>query len=344
MTRRILHLVGSPVDDFFAELSHLYARDCLEATADDALYDFHIADVAPGGHWGFPLGLDDDQLAACERMPLPDALTYIRALDIDVVVPQMFCIPGMTNYRSLFETLGISMIGNTSDVMALAADKAKTRAVVADAGVAVPSGEVLRRGDAPTLRPPVVVKPVDADNSVGVGLVTRPEEFGAALDAAWEHSERALVERYVELGREVRCAVIVRSGELVALPVEEYAMDAVDKPVRDAADKLRRSQDGGMELVAKEATRAWIVDTDDPVVGRVQEQARRCHEALGCRDYGLFDFRIDPDGQPWFLEAGLYCSFARKSVIPMMASAAGISLQHLFADFVEQATGRDGRR
>ncbi|MDT7743739.1 MAG: D-alanine-D-alanine ligase, partial [Actinomycetota bacterium] len=42
------------------------------------------------------------------------------------------------------------------------------------------------------------------------------------------------------------------------------------------------------------------------------------------RDYGLFDFRVDPDGRPWFLEAGLYCSFARTSVVVMMAAQGGV--------------------
>jgi D-alanine-D-alanine ligase len=67
---------------------------------------------------------------------------------------------------------------------------------------------------------------------------------------------------------------------------------------------------------------------------RVWEEARRCHRALGCRHYSLFDFRIDPDGRPWFLEAGLYNSFARRSVIPTMAAAAGTSLPELFSAMV----------
>ena len=72
----------------------------------------------------------------------------------------------------------------------------------------------------------------------------------------------------------------------------------------------------------------------------VWEAARRCHLALGCRDYSLFDFRIDPDGQPWFLEAGLYCSFARKSVISVMAAAAGMPVSELFQLAIRESTGR----
>ena len=60
--------------------------------------------------------------------------------------------------------------------------------------------------------------------------------------------------------------------------------------------------------------------------------------ALGCRHYSLFDFRIDPGGEPWFLEAGLYCSFANTSVLSVMAGAASISLCELFDTAVRQST------
>ena len=71
--------------------------------------------------------------------------------------------------------------------------------------------------------------------------------------------------------------------------------------------------------------------TDDPITERVWEAARQCHVALGCRHYSLFDFRIDPDGTPWFLEAGPYCSYAPTSVIAVMAGAAGMDVAELFA-------------
>ena len=40
------------------------------------------------------------------------------------------------------------------------------------------------------------------------------------------------MESYIELGREVRCGVVVRDGELVCLPLEEYRVDRVTKPIR----------------------------------------------------------------------------------------------------------------
>ena len=46
--------------------------------------------------------------------------------------------------------------------------------------------------------------------------------------------------------------------------------------------------------------------------------------------------------RPWFLEAGLYCSFARKSVVAMMAEAEGIGVGELFATAAAQAAIRLG--
>jgi len=176
----------------------------------------------------------------------------------------------------------------------------------------------------------VVVKPVDADNSTGVSLVRDPAELDDAVSRARAHGRAALVETYVELGREVRCGIVVRDGELICLPIEEYAVNAA-KPVRLGDDKLDRTVDGELYLVAKDASKAWIVPEDDPITERVWEAARRSHVALGCRHYSLFDFRVDPEGKPWFLEAGPYCSFAPTSVIAVMAAAAGIDVTELFA-------------
>jgi D-alanine-D-alanine ligase len=326
----VLHLVGSAVDEFHADLSRLYAGACLEALAGRAHYDTHLAYVSPDGSWRFPADLGVDSLRAAVRMSLAEAITHIGFLGIDVVVPQMFCLPGMTGYRALFDVLGLPYLGNRPEVMALGADKAKTRAVVAAAGVAVPTGEVLRRGDTAQLPLPVVVKPVNADNSIGVSLVRDPAQFDDALASATAHSGAALVESYVELGREVRCGIIVRDDELICLPLEEYAVHPDTKPIRGRDDKLARTDDGELYLVAKDATRAWIVRDDDELTERVWAAARQCHVALGCRHYSLFDFRIDPQGRPWFLEAGLYNSFAPTSVIAVMAAAVGLAVDELF--------------
>ncbi|MBC7375536.1 MAG: D-alanine--D-alanine ligase, partial [Frankiales bacterium] len=314
-----------------------YALDCLAATEDPSAYEPLIAYVTPDGLWRFPADAGAASLQAARPFPLAEAVAMLQALRIDVMVPHMFCLPGMTSYRGLFDVLGIPYVGNPPAVMALTAHKPRAKAVVAAAGVRVPVGETLGPNDLPTLAVPAIVKPADGDNSLGLSLVRNVAGYPDALAAARSVSTDVLVESYVELGREVRCGVLERDGQLTPLPLEEYLVHSLDRPVRSAADKLARSSDGQLHLVAKTVDRAWIVDVEDPVTERVWKAALRCHRALGARHYSLFDFRIDPIGQPWFLEAGMYCSFAEKSVVAVMAAAAGIGVPELFRTTLAQA-------
>jgi D-alanine-D-alanine ligase len=335
MVLQVLHLVGSAIDPFYAELSRLYAADCLASTANPARYEFHIAYVSPDRQWCFPTDLTVAAIARAKPMSLTAALRVLSDRAIDIALPQMFCLPGMTHYRALLDLLNIPYVGNPPDLMALAADKAKTRAVVAAAGVLVPPGELLRSGELPQIRPPAVIKPVNTDNSLGLALVRDAADYATALAIAFTHADRVLVERFIPLGREVRCGVIEQAGELVCLALEEYAMDAVARPIRRHADKLERDQTGDLTMVAKGNDKSWIVDRADPLTDRVGAIAKQCHIALGCRHYSLFDFRIDPEGQPWFLEAGLYCSFAQTSVIAAMAQASGMALDQLLQTMLD---------
>ncbi|MEA5601194.1 D-alanine--D-alanine ligase [Nostoc sp. UHCC 0252] len=335
---RILQLVGSAQDDFYCNLSRLYAQDCLAAMGRSQ-YDFQIAYITPDRQWRFPTSLNLEDIAVAKPMSLFEAIQFITAQNIDLVLPQMFCIPGMTHYRALFDLLKIPYIGNTPDIMAIAAHKAKTKAIVEAAGVQVPRGELLRQGDIPTIPPPAIIKPANSDNSLGVVLVKDITEYDAALKEAFEYADEVIVETFIELGREVRCGIIVKDGELVGLPLEEYLLDPYEKPIRSHADKLKKTDDGNLGFAAKDNMKSWIVDPNDPITQKVQQVAKECHQALGCRHYSLFDFRIDPKGQPWFLEAGLYCSFAPKSVISSMAKASGIPLNELFMTAIHETLG-----
>jgi D-alanine-D-alanine ligase len=343
-TLRILHLVGSAHNDFYCDLSRLYAKDCLATTMASLPYDVQIAYITPDQRWRFPLSLSQSDITAAQPMSIAEAIPFLMAQNIDVMLPQMFCLPGMTHYRALFDLLNIPYIGNRPEVMALAAHKARTKAVVAAAGVNVPRGELLCVGDSPTIAPPAIVKPVNSDNSLGVTFVNNLAAYDTALKTAFEYADEVIVEEFIQLGREVRCGVISKGNQLIALPLEEYWIDRHGCPIRSHADKLKRSEDGNLSFAAKQHDRSWIVDVSDPITERVQAMARHCHGAMGCRHYSLFDFRIDPQGQPWFIEAGLYCAFAPKSVISTMAQAAGIKLDDLLISMIQTTLGETRQR
>ena len=334
---RVLLLVGSPTSDEYRELSEVYARGCLQALDDDpARYAFVIALVTPDGMWRFPSSLDAAAVDAAPRVTADSALMHLSTLSIDIALPQMFCLAGMTDYRALLDVLKIPYLGNRPLQMAIAADKAKAKAIVAAAGVRTPASQLIQRGDVLCLPLPVVVKPNNADNSDGVALVRHSADYDAAIATALSFSPTALVEEYIVLGREVRCGVVVEGGVLRCLPLEEYFVDTEMRPVRRRIDKLKRNERDELTLAAKHASQSWIVPVDDPIVEAVWDAARRCHRAIGCEQYSLFDFRIDPEGQPWFLEAGLYCSFSPQSVVVNMMRAGGSTLRAFFADAIRQ--------
>ncbi|CAF1569147.1 unnamed protein product [Adineta ricciae] len=340
LSLRVLHLVGSTYNDFYCGLSYRYAEGCLENTVNvSSIKRFQIAYITPDSYWRFVSSLKQEVIDAAKPMCLVDAMQYIKKEGFDLVIPHMYCIPGVTYYRALFDLLRIPYIGNTSDVMALTAHKGRTKAVVAAAGVKVPAGELIRRGDVPTVQPPVVVKPVSADNSLGISLIRNMKDYSVALENAFQHADEVLVEKFIEPGREVRCSIIVKDGQLVALPLEEYLLDINDRPIRDFAVKFPELDDNGKFIGYPEddVGKHWITNINDPITQGVQEMAKICHRALGCRHYSLFEFRIDPNGEPWFLEAGLFCSFGDGGGLSLMSKAAGISLEDLIQTMIKEA-------
>ena len=334
-------LAGSFTTPDMAALSELYARGCEAALSEH--FRFTTLHRSPAGAWR--VGPDADTIGERPAMTLSGAMAALTGEPIAAVLPQMFCEPGMVEGRSLPALMGLPIVGNTPTVMGVGADKALTRAVMAQAGLNVPAGAVVRDGEPrPALPPfPVVVKPARADNSEGVSLVRGDAQLEIALGRAHRFGD-AVVESFIPPGRELRCGVIEWKGRLRALRPEEYPVDPKRKPIRRKADKLAKGAGGAMRLVAKTGDAAWIVERDDPVIPALQEAALRAFRALGCRHYGLFDFRVDPDGVPWFLEAGLYCSFSPDSVITAMASAEAISLPELLNSFLPEGARASIRR
>ena len=255
--------------------------------------------------------------------------TSSAALGVDVVVPQMFCLPGMTTYRALFDLLGHPLRRqHPRRDGARRRDKARAKAVVAAAGVAVPA----RRGGARGERGrrsglPAVVKPVDADNSLGVTLVRDASAYDARAGARRCGARRpsALVEDYVELGREVRCGVLERrrrAGLPAAGGVRRRRRDqAGPRPRRQARARRRRTASPWWPRTPR--TRGSSTG-EDPVTDAVWAAARTLPTARwAAATTASSTSASTPTGRPWFLEAGLYCSFAEQSVVAVMAGAAG---------------------
>ncbi|MGB3531927.1 MAG: D-alanine--D-alanine ligase [Microcoleaceae cyanobacterium] len=329
---RVLHLAGSRVSEFYYNVSMIYARDVVQPTGVESSY----AVVHPDGCW--QLGSCLDRLS--EKMSLPEMINQLP--QIDVVVPHLFCFPGMTSFRAFFEEmLGIPVVGSAAPCTALAANKAQTRSVVAEAGVRVAKAQQLRSGETITLQPPFIVKPNSEDNSLGVSLIENENQIAQALSAGFELDNTLLIEDYIP-GREVRVGVVERNGQLQVLPMIEYLFTP-DNPIRTLKDKLEIQSDGlpGSQPKNPSSKPVCPANVTPELFEKLATAARRAHIALGCRDYSLYDFRVHTEtGEPYLLEAGLFWSFNKISMISRMLSADNQPLEDVALAVWQQAAGR----
>ncbi len=329
---RVLHLSGSRVSDFYFRLSLLYARDVVRPQGTQGYY----AVVHPDGSWQLGASLD----ALSEKLPLQAAIA--RLPKVDVVVPHMFCFPGMTSFRTLFEDiLEIPVVGSSGHCTALAANKAHTRSIVKAAGVRVAEAQILHEGDRVTLEPPFVVKPNSEDNSLGVTLVRDRREIEAALSAGFEFDDVLLAEAYIP-GRELRAAVVNRRGELYVPAAIEYLVSE-RHPIRSMDEKYIIRADGTLahQTQACPIQSVCPADMTPELQAELADAVKKAHYALGCRDYSLYDFRVHAETQePYMLEAGLFWGFGEASRISCMLAADGMDLEAVALELWSEVAGR----
>jgi len=295
----------------------MYAPGCINALPSEE----HILLIAHlDGTWSLPKGLGEEGMENSTRMSLPEALKILEANKPDIMQPHMFCYRGMTTCRYLADMLDIPILGNPGHVMALTTDKWQSRAVVSSVGVPVPKAQLLREGDSITMEPPFLLKPCREDNSMGITLVQESSQIDEALKTAFNFDDLILCEQFIPLGRELRAGVVDRDdGELEMLPCMEYFLHNKAQPIRTSADKITEGGKG-QNLDFAPVDRQCPADVDDVLEKKIYDMVTKSHRALGCSHYSLYDIRVDPDGNPYFIEASPYCSFSPKSALVTMST------------------------
>ena len=216
--------------------------------------------MTPDGRWRFPADLSADAIAAARAVaPLGRAVAAPRnncgstsMLPADVLPARHDHLPRAARHarhpvrRQPTRRHGLGAQG-------------EGQGGVAAAGVAVPAGEVLRAGEQPTPPPPVVVKPADADNSLGVALVRREGEYGPPSRGVRPLRRPRWSRTTSNWGREVRCGVLARGSRYSCLAYRSRSTTSI--PSRDpfAATRTRSSRTGGGDLrTRREGHRAGV--------------------------------------------------------------------------------------
>jgi carbamoyl-phosphate synthase large subunit len=215
----------------------------------------------------------------CDRrytVPFVDDPEFLGALEaicgaerVDVIAPiadfelELFAQAA----PELRERLGVTVITNSPETVALARDKRRSAQVAAEHGVAVP--EIHDASDAPL---PAIVKPASGAGSHGVTVVRRREDLEGAIAQA---GENPVIQDFVE-GQEYTVDLVVdRAGEILA-----------------AAPRMR------IEVRAGQSYKGVTVDDPD-----VEEAARRCARAVGLTGQGNAQLiKSVHDGRCYFVE------------------------------------------
>ncbi|MCD6416099.1 MAG: D-alanine--D-alanine ligase [Planctomycetes bacterium] len=174
---------------------------------------------------------------------------------------------------------------------------------------------------------PVICKPICSGSSLGVRIARSEEELPAALQAAREHSDAVLVERYVS-GRELTVGIL--QGR--ALPVVEMRV------AREFFDYRAKYEDAETDYITPVA----LLPT---IYRKVHDAALRAYQALGCRHMARVDMIYGYDGRLAVLEVNTIPGLTPRSLLPMAAAEEGIELEDLcnrlvLAAFQEGQAGR----
>jgi len=224
------------------------------------------------------------------------------------------------------EQRGINHTGSNQAAIEFEFNKPLAKQRVLDAGLKTAPFVVIKNSHpyADTgigLRFPLFVKPTSLGGGQGIDddsvVHTVADLRAKAVSLAADYSVDVLVEEYLP-GREFSVAILQDeySEELLVMPIELIAADN-GRGDRILSQTVKSSNQETVLSIIDARTRAQVVDI-----------AARVFDALGGRDYGRIDIRLDKAGTPHFLEANLIPSLISGYGSFPKACALNIGMDH----------------
>ena len=317
------------------DISVASARSVVDAL-DPERYDVRAVEIGQDGSWQLEAAEGQRRIGeGGETLPVPAGSSPSPFEGVDVVFPVLHGPFGEDGtVQGFLELADVAYVGAGVTASALCMDKDLFKAVMRDKGVpVVDSVTVLDRHRDHLENPfgfPVVVKPARLGSSVGISIVREEGELAAAIDLAFEHDEKILLEELVE-GIEVECSVLGNEAPIASLVGEIVPLAS------DWYDYAAKYDEGGMELVVP-------ARISDEATQRVQELAVASFAAADCEGMARVDFFVRPDGEVVVNELNTIPGFTATSVYAKLFEASGIPYQELLDRLVALALERHERR
>jgi D-alanine-D-alanine ligase len=242
---------------------------------------------------------------------------------------------------AVLEMLNIPYTGSDPLTLAITLDKPLAKQIVSSAGVPTPPWikiasivelEAVRAKDIPL---PAFVKPAFEGSSKGIRLTSRVNTAIKARATAQallnKYGQPVLMEKYIE-------------GEEVTVGITGNSPPAIVGIMRVVPRKKFKTF-----VYSLEVKRDWrnLVDYECPArlerstLKRISDFSIKAYKALGCRDFARVDFRVSPDGTPYFLEVNPLPGLNPDSGdLPIMSYKVGWTYQRLIGTVLESAIAR----
>jgi D-alanine-D-alanine ligase len=231
--------------------------------------------------------------------------------------------------QSLLELRGIKYTGSKILASAAAMDKCVAKVLFQHFDVSTPRWFVVNKNDddhdlvrkkiKKFFGYPCVFKPNDQGSTIGLTICRGDVEVPQAIKQALEFSDKVLVEEYIA-GRELTVAILNNQ----ALPVLEI------KPKTGFYDYENKYTAGKTDYIVPAVIPSKVAE-------HLQHQAQLAFNSVGCESYARVDFRLTNDFKNYCLEVNTLPGMTSTSLVPKMASAAGISFEELIDRIIKNS-------
>ncbi len=268
--------------------------------------------------------LDRSDFAAMAKMEdeyFLEQIFYIKEQNTDIVFNALHGGNGENGIiAAMLELADIPFTGSAYAASALAMDKYKSKMLASAAGVKSADCELHRKAIS---RPekiefPLVVKPNDAGSSVGLSVFHERCDLREACREALLFSDSFIIERYIP-GREFNIPVIAAEP----FPILEVDAGGV--------------YDFKAKYLGQSTKYLCPAKLPEKLTRDMQERALRVWQALGLRNYARIDFRMNPEGEIFLLEANTLPGMTASSLVPKSAKARGMDFPTLLETIIQDA-------
>jgi len=227
-----------------------------------------------------------------------------------------------------FELIGIKHTSAPFYQMALTFNKRDTLSAVKAYGIKTATSVYIDKGDPININDiiskvglPCFVKPNNGGSSFGISKVSNKEQLIPAIEVAFKEDQEILIESYLD-GTEISVGVIEYKNKVKVLPITEIV-----------------SENDFFDYEAK-----YLGKSDEITPARISKTQQQNAEVVAAKVYKILNIRgfsrseyIFIGDDPYFLELNTVPGLTTESILPKQAKAAGISLENLFGNAIEQA-------